>query len=92
MWKKQDVKSDAYASGLDSSTRFKAGGHLPTVELGGGRVEDDVFELPDNEEEIGSAGDRDGKKNVSMSGGDKEVIQRREVGGPPIPISKFSAS
>jgi hypothetical protein len=85
MLKNVDVKTGA--SELDSSMKFEANAEREIQELADGRREQDVFELPGNEGELGM----DKKKKLGI-GGDERTIKRREVGGPQIPTSKFSAS
>jgi hypothetical protein len=84
MLKKPDVKTGA--SELDSSMKYEAYAEREIQELGD-RREHEVFELPGNEGELGI-----GRKDELSIRGDEKVIKRREVGGPQIPTSKFSAS
>jgi hypothetical protein len=83
MLKNVDMKTGA--SELDSNMKFEANAEREIQELADGR-EHEVFELPGNEGELGM----DKKKGLGL--GDERAIKRREVGGPQIPTSKFSAS
>jgi hypothetical protein len=85
MLKNLDVKMGA--SELDSSMKFEADAEREIQELADVRREHEVFELPGNEGEWGMD-----KKNGLGIGGDDRTIKRRQVGGPQIPTSKFSAS
>jgi len=84
MLKNLDVKMGA--SELDSSMKFEADAEREIQELADVRREHEVFELPGNEGELGMD-----KKGLGI-GGDDRTIKRRQVGGPQIPTSKFSAS
>jgi hypothetical protein len=85
MLKKPDVKTGP--SELDSSVKFEAYAEREIQELGDGKREREVFELPGNEVEFGI--ERKDRLNIR---GDERFIKRKEVGGPQIPTSKFSAS
>ena len=82
MLKKPEEKCSA--SELDSSIRFEADANREISELGDGRREHEVYELPGSEVEVGNR-----KDSLSFRGGEK-AVKRREVGGPP--ISRFAAS
>jgi hypothetical protein len=85
MLKNVDLKTGA--SELDSSMKFEANAEREIQELADGRREHEVFELPGNEGEL-----RIDKKIGLAIRGDERTTKRREVGGPQIPTSKFSAS